>query len=164
MVKGAFVEAAQEARLELDLAREEQTVALGRALGALLRAGDVVLLSGELGAGKTCLARGLAQGLGVDPAYVIQSPTFTLVNIYPGRLEFFHADLYRLGPGDAAELELLEQAAAGVLAVEWPERAPEMWPQGALGVALAHHGPDQRRAAISGPAELLDRLKAIVNT
>ncbi|MBI5522617.1 MAG: tRNA (adenosine(37)-N6)-threonylcarbamoyltransferase complex ATPase subunit type 1 TsaE [Desulfarculus sp.] len=164
MVKGAFVEAAQEARLELALAGEEQTVALGRALGGLLKAGDVVLLIGELGAGKTCLARGLAGGLGVDPAYVIQSPTFTLLNVYPGRLEFFHADLYRLGPGDAADLELLEQAAGGVLAVEWPERAPGMWPATALRVELGHDGQDRRRAVVSGPAGLVQRLKEIMNT
>lgn len=164
MVKGAFVEAGQEASLELVLAGEEQTVALGRALGGLLEAGDVLLLIGELGAGKTCLARGIAQGLGVDPAYVISSPTFTLLNVYPGRLEFFHADLYRLGPGDAADLELLEQAAAGVLAVEWPERAPGMWPATALRVDLAHHGEHRRRVVISGPAGLVQRLKEIMNT
>lgn len=164
MVKGAFVEAGRQARLELALSGEEQTVALGGALGGLLEAGDVLLLMGELGAGKTCLARGIAQGLGVDPAYVIQSPTFTLVNVYPGRLEFFHADLYRLGPEEAAELELLEEAAAGVLAVEWPERAPDMWPAGAVRVELAHHGEHQRRAVVSGPARLVQRLEELLNT
>ncbi|CAO0824472.1 tRNA threonylcarbamoyladenosine biosynthesis protein TsaE [Desulfarculales bacterium] len=150
-------------RLELVFQGENETLALGRALGGLLEAGDVVLLMGELGAGKTCLARGLAQGLGVDPAYVIQSPTFTLLNVYSGRLEFFHADLYRLGPGQAADLELLEEAVAGVLAVEWPEQAPGIWPAEALSLELAHDGKHQRRATISGPARLIEELKAIVN-
>jgi tRNA threonylcarbamoyladenosine biosynthesis protein TsaE len=102
--------------LELELAQEAASLALGRALGRSLEAGAVVLLTGDLGAGKTTLTRGLAAGLGVDPAYVIASPTFTLLNIYPGRLELFHADLYRLSPEEADALELLDQAAAGVVA------------------------------------------------
>lgn len=145
--------------LELELADETATLALGRALGRGLGAGAVVLLIGDLGAGKTTLTRGLAAGLGVDPAYVIASPTFTLLNIYPGRLELFHADLYRLGPGEADDLELLDQAAAGVLAVEWPEQAGQPWPRQAVRVDLAHQ--DQgRRARISGPAAVVSRLAA----
>ncbi len=163
MVKGVFVDHALEASLELVLWGEEQTLALGSALGGLLHAGDVVLLVGELGAGKTSLARGLARGLGVDEAYVIQSPTFTLLNVYPGRLDFYHADLYRLDPGPAADLEFLDEAAGGVLAVEWPQRAPGLWPPGALRVELEHDGPDQRRAVIQGPAGLLGRLRAVLN-
>lgn len=139
-------------------------MALGRALGGFLRAGDVVLLQGELGAGKTCLARGLARGLGVDEAYVIQSPTFTLLGVYPGRLDFYHADLYRLDGAQAADLELLEEAAAGVLAVEWPQQAPGLWPAGALLVALEHDGPQRRRALIKGPAEFLARLEQAMHT
>ncbi len=145
--------------LELELADDEATLALGRALGRTLGAGAVLLLSGELGAGKTTLTRGLAAGLGVDPAYVIASPTFTLLNIYPGRLELFHADLYRLGPGEADDLELLDQAASGVLAVEWPERAGQAWPAEALRVELAHQDPG-RRARVSGPAAAIARLAA----
>ncbi|MCA1905718.1 MAG: tRNA (adenosine(37)-N6)-threonylcarbamoyltransferase complex ATPase subunit type 1 TsaE [Desulfarculus sp.] len=145
--------------LELELAEESAALALGRALGRSLEAGAVVLLTGDLGAGKTTLTRGLAAGLGVDPAYVIASPTFTLLNIYPGRLELFHADLYRLSPAEADDLELLDQAAVGVLAVEWPERAGQPWPEQAVRVDLAHQGQG-RRARISGPAAIVSRLAA----
>ena len=149
--------------LEMILAGEGETLALGRALGWLLRAGDVVLLSGELGAGKTTLAKGLAAGLGVDDSYVVTSPTFTLLNIYPGRLDFFHADLYRLGSGEAEDLELLEEAAGGVLAVEWADLAPGLWPAQALGVELHHLDGQRRRARLRGPRGLLDCLARALN-
>ncbi len=150
-------------RLEMLLASEANTMALGRALGGLLGPGDVVLLTGELGAGKTVFARGLARGLGVDNAYAIVSPTFTLLNVYPGRVDFFHADLYRLDAEAAAELEMLEEAAGGVLAVEWPEMAGEVWPEEALRVSLAPEGEVSRWARMTGPARILDRLRRAFN-
>ena len=102
---------------------QEETEHLAEALAARLRAGDVLLLSGSLGAGKTAFVRGLARGLGVDPDEV-SSPTFTLLHEYGGgRLRLFHADLYRLGQGGAADLGLEDQRVQeGVLAVEWPDR------------------------------------------
>ena len=102
---------------------EEETAAVARQLAAQLAAGAVLLLSGDLGAGKTAFVRGLAQGLGVDPEEV-SSPTFTLVHEYRGgRLTLFHADLYRLDRADTEDLGLQDaDVAAGVLAVEWPER------------------------------------------
>lgn len=145
-------------RLELALADEEATLALGAALGRGLGPGAVVLLVGELGAGKTVLARGLARGLGVGPAYDIVSPTFTLLNIYPGRLTLFHADLFRLDEGAAAELELTEEAAGGVLAVEWAERAPALWPAEAVLLRLVRTGAQTRRALLSGPAAVVDKV------
>ncbi|RJX28780.1 MAG: tRNA (adenosine(37)-N6)-threonylcarbamoyltransferase complex ATPase subunit type 1 TsaE [Desulfarculus sp.] len=147
--------------MELALADEAATLALGAALGRRLRAGAVVLLVGELGAGKTVVARGLAQGLGVEAAYDIVSPTFTLLNVYPGCLALYHADLYRLEAAQAAELELVEEAAGGVLAVEWAERAPALWPASAVLVRLAVSGEHSRRALISGPAETLEALQAM---
>ncbi|MBU1156297.1 MAG: tRNA (adenosine(37)-N6)-threonylcarbamoyltransferase complex ATPase subunit type 1 TsaE [Proteobacteria bacterium] len=149
----------ERARLTRHLKGEEATLALGAALGRLLAPGAVVLLTGRLGAGKTVLARGLASGLGVSGDYAIVSPTFTLLNQYPGRIEFFHADLYRLGGGEAAELELLEEAAAGVLAVEWAERAPELWPPHAVRVELVDQGRGARLAQISGPKEIISNLE-----
>ncbi|MBU1275779.1 MAG: tRNA (adenosine(37)-N6)-threonylcarbamoyltransferase complex ATPase subunit type 1 TsaE [Proteobacteria bacterium] len=149
----------ERARLERHLASEAATLALGAALGRLLEPGAVVLLMGRLGAGKTVLARGLASGLGVSADYAIVSPTFTLLNQYPGRVEFFHADLYRLAGGEAEELELLEEAAAGVLAVEWAERAPELWPPWAIGVELIDRGEGARQALISGPADIIGNLR-----
>jgi tRNA threonylcarbamoyl adenosine modification protein YjeE len=159
MVKAENKAAEPRARLELPLAGEEDTLRLGAALGALLAPGAVVLLVGELGAGKTVLARGLARGLGVSPEYAIVSPTFTLMNHYPGRVDFWHADLYRLGGGEAADLEMTEEAAGGVLAVEWAERAPGLWPRSAVRVELSREGDHARRAAIGGPPEIINLLQ-----
>jgi tRNA threonylcarbamoyladenosine biosynthesis protein TsaE len=102
---------------------EEQTAAVARDLGVRLQPGDVLLLSGELGAGKTAFVRGLAEGLGLDPGEV-SSPTFTLVHEYRGgRLTLYHADLYRLDRTAAEELGLEEVGVRnGVLAIEWPDR------------------------------------------
>jgi tRNA threonylcarbamoyladenosine biosynthesis protein TsaE len=102
---------------------ERGTEALGEQLAATLRAGDVVLLSGPLGAGKTAFVRGLARGLGLGAADV-SSPTFTLIHEYRGgRLTLFHVDLYRLTSADAQDLGLQELGVDdGVLAIEWSER------------------------------------------
>lgn len=102
---------------------EEETSAVGRELAATLAAGDIVLLYGDLGAGKTAFVRGLAEGLGVSRDEV-SSPTFTLVQEYRGgRLPLFHVDLYRLNdPREIDDLGLDEIAAGGVLAIEWAEK------------------------------------------
>jgi tRNA threonylcarbamoyladenosine biosynthesis protein TsaE len=99
-----------------------KTRALGRRLARLLRAGDVVLLQGPLGAGKTTLAQGIGVGLKVDAP--VRSPTFVLMTRHDGgTLPLYHADLYRLDSvEDVEDLSLPEQAADGVLLVEWPER------------------------------------------
>lgn len=143
---------------DLHLDGEAATETLGRALAGALGPGAVVLLYGGLGAGKTVLARGLARGLGVDEAYAIVSPTFTLLNVYPGRVTFFHADLYRLETGEVAELDLLEQAAGGLLAVEWAERGQGLWPADALAVELTVEDARTRRARLRGPAGTVDRV------
>jgi len=132
---------------------EDETVALAAEMAAAFRGGEVVLLSGELGAGKTAFVRGLARGLGADPDEVA-SPTFVLLTSYPGRLTLHHADLYRLrGDGDERELGLEElPGPAGVLAVEWAERLAEVpWP-GALRVELDHLGDDVRRIVVEEAA------------
>ena len=102
---------------------EEETQNLAGELATTLAAGDVLLLSGTLGAGKTAFVRGLAEGLGIDPQEV-SSPTFTLVHEYRGgRLALYHADLYRLERAAAEEIGLEELGvSAGVLAIEWPDR------------------------------------------
>ncbi|MBI2828292.1 MAG: tRNA (adenosine(37)-N6)-threonylcarbamoyltransferase complex ATPase subunit type 1 TsaE [Acidobacteria bacterium] len=108
---------------------EEETQAVAGRLAAQLKPGDVILLSGELGAGKTAFVRGLATGLGIDPE-VVSSPTFTLVHEYRGgRLTFYHADLYRLEKAATDDLGLEEMGVAdGVLAVEWPDRLTHRFP------------------------------------
>ena len=150
--------------MELHLANENGTLALGRALGQTARPGEIILLTGELGAGKTLLSRGLARGLGVSRDYAITSPTFTLLNIYPGRLDFFHADLYRLEEADARELDLMEEAADGVLAVEWSERAGDFWPPDCLRVELIINRDESRTAIVTGPVERLNMLARSINS
>lgn len=105
-------------------AGEAQTLELGIQLGRLLQQSALILLQGDLGAGKSVLARGIARGLGVDPQVPITSPTFTLMNHYPARLELYHFDLYRLaGPDELQEIGFDEFAYGhGVSLVEWPER------------------------------------------
>jgi len=128
---------------------QEETEQLAASLSAGLRAGDVLLLTGPLGAGKTAFVRGLARGLGVDPDEV-SSPTFTLVHEYRGgRLRLFHADLYRLGTADAEELGLDELGVRdGVLAIEWPDRLGHAF-RGAIEVEIAIDDESSRRITIS---------------
>jgi len=99
----------------------EQTRALGRCIGRQLRAGDVVGLEGELGAGKTVLVQGLADGLGV--AGRVRSPTFVLHHRYPGPLPLEHFDLFRLGDRDWADAGLDEPMPGSITVIEWAERA-----------------------------------------
>lgn len=131
---------------------------LGERIGRMLRAGDVVLLSGELGAGKTVLAQGIGRGLGVTDA--IKSSSFVIMNEYEGApLRLFHADLYRLeDPEQVAELALDELAEKGVLVVEWPERAPDEMPPEHLLVRLAYDGAKARTIAIEGVGARYEEL------
>ena len=128
-----------------------ETEEVAAEIGRGFRGGEVVLLSGELGAGKTAFVRGLARGLGADPEEVA-SPTFVLLTRYPGRLVLHHADLYRLrGTGDERELGLEELPGPdGVLAIEWAERLGETpWPR-IIRVHLEHAGEDDRRLSVEG--------------
>jgi tRNA threonylcarbamoyladenosine biosynthesis protein TsaE len=123
---------------------EEDTVEAGRQLAGKLRPGDVVLLSGPLGAGKTAFVRGLALGLGASPADVT-SPTFTLIQEYRGASTLYHVDLYRLEPHEVDDLGLDElMSGEAVVAVEWPERLPRAI-QGAVRVTLTMTGESERR-------------------
>ncbi len=104
-----------------------ETRRLGARLGRRLRPGDVVLLSGDLGAGKTVFVQGIAQGLGYEGA--VSSKSFVLLGEHSGRIKLYHADLYRLDtPEQAEELALDELCADGALVVEWPERTPGIFP------------------------------------
>ncbi len=128
---------------------EAETEAVAAALAAGFQGGELVLLSGELGAGKTAFVRGLARGLGADPEQV-GSPTFVLLTAYPGRLTLHHADLYRLrGDGDERELGLEDlPGPGGVLAVEWAERLSRPAWGRAYRVRLEHGGQERRRIVI----------------
>ena len=133
---------------ELVSRSEDETMAIARDVAATLSAGDVLLLSGDLGAGKTAFVRGLAEGLGVNPDDV-SSPTFTLVHEYRGgRLALYHADLYRLERAATEDLGLEEMGVAdGVLAIEWPERLTHGL-AGARSVRIEISGEDSRRISI----------------
>ncbi len=126
-----------------------ETEALAAAIAATLHGGEALLLTGELGSGKTAFVRGLARGLGVD-ADTVASPTFVLLTSHAGRLTLYHADLYRLvGNGDDRELGLEElPGAKGVLAVEWAERLSFTPWQRRLRIAFEHAGDDVRRVEI----------------
>ncbi|HVH54611.1 MAG TPA: tRNA (adenosine(37)-N6)-threonylcarbamoyltransferase complex ATPase subunit type 1 TsaE [Vicinamibacterales bacterium] len=127
---------------------EEQTSAAGERLASTLHAGDVVLLFGDLGAGKTAFVRGLARGLGADPEDV-SSPTFTLVQEYHGRLALFHVDLYRLEEREVDDLGLEELVLGdGVVAIEWAERWRDR-PDDAIEVCLEDIGDEKRRIRVT---------------
>lgn len=122
---------------------EPETASVARNLARTLAPGDVLLLSGNLGAGKTAFVRGLAEGLGIDPDDV-SSPTFTLVHEYRGgRLTLYHADLYRLERAATDDLGL-EELDRGVLAIEWPDRLTHSLP-GSRQVSIEILEGDQRR-------------------
>ncbi len=123
---------------------ESETSAVGCALGRVIETGAVLLLTGDLGAGKTAFVRGLAEGLDIDPAEV-SSPTFTLVQEYRGgRLPLHHVDLYRLKAIEVDDLGLDDLTLEdGVTAIEWPDRLPRSFPA-AIHVTIAHGDGDGR--------------------
>ena len=129
---------------------EAETAAAGAQLAPALRTGDVLLLSGELGAGKTAFVRGLAHALGVHEEDVT-SPTFTLVQEYRApQVVLFHVDLYRLSPREVDDLGLDEMMGEGILAIEWPDRWLDPPPM-VYDVRIEHRGGDQRLVRISNP-------------
>lgn len=154
---------ARGASLALHSRSAEETRRLGEALGGLLAAGDVILLTGELGAGKTAFTQGIARGLGVPG--VVNSPTFTLLKEYQGRLPLYHFDLYRIeNPAELEELGFGDYFFGdGVSVVEWAERGEPAagtgegdeapWPADALRIRIGIAGPQERALAFiaAGP-------------
>lgn len=128
----------------------DETVAVGRALGARAEPGDVLALAGGLGAGKTVFVKGLAQGLGVDPSAEVTSPTFVLITEYAGRLMLYHVDAYRLkGAADWAALGADEVLfGEGVCVIEWADRVADCLPAERLDVAFAIEGEWTRRITL----------------
>lgn len=134
---------------------EADTMRIARDLAAALgRAPVAVLLYGDLGAGKTAFVRGLVEGAGGCPDEV-SSPTFVLMQEYPGRRLVHHVDLYRLGADDVADLEpLLDEMLAGdaIVAIEWADRLPHL-PAPAVRVRIADRGEDDREITVEGPLQ-----------
>ena len=142
----------------------EETRSLGIRLGALLQPGDVLCLQGDLGAGKTTLTQGLAQGWGTLDA--VSSPTFIIVNVYRradgGQL--YHLDTYRLDSGpEAEELDIDAMLMRGPLVIEWPERVQNVLPDERLWITLEHVDDTERRfhfeARGARAMELLERIQ-----
>jgi tRNA threonylcarbamoyladenosine biosynthesis protein TsaE len=135
----------------IELPDESATERLGAELAERLRPGDVVALQGELGAGKTTLARAILRAASGDPGLVVPSPTFTLAEVYDTPLgPFWHLDLYRLEePEQVYELGWEEARSDGIVIVEWPQRLGPLLPQERLSVTLSVEG-DERRAVIEG--------------
>jgi tRNA threonylcarbamoyl adenosine modification protein YjeE len=146
--------------VELSLNGLGETQALGARIAAGLRVGDAVALEGDLGAGKTTLARAILQALGVGED--VPSPSFTLVQHYEtGKLTVRHYDFYRIErPREIDELGLDEALDEGAALIEWPERAPDRIPADALYISLAVSGDTARRASIRGPARWFAFFKA----
>ena len=136
----------QPIRFELRSGSPGDTFEIGRLLGQSLSGGEVIALSGTLGAGKTLFCQGLAAGLGIDPSEV-SSPTFTIVSEHAGRIPFHHVDAYRLsgaGEGISAGLEEI-LPDAGATAVEWPENVANLLPNGCYRVTFLLSDDDEAR-------------------
>jgi tRNA threonylcarbamoyladenosine biosynthesis protein TsaE len=149
-----------EARVVTTSAAE--TIALGGRLAGVARAGDLVCLWGDLGAGKTQLAKGFALGLGIDAT--ITSPTFILMAEYPGRLPLFHVDLFRLA--DAADAlaggVVDDRQADGVTLVEWPDRMGDVLPAARLDVRIEGSGEEPRSISVIATDVTYGRYAAAV--
>lgn len=162
--------------LEVRSDSEAHTQAVGAAIGRLLSPGDVVALEGELGAGKTCFVRGLAEGLGI-PVEQVSSPTFTICQEYsgsraspedgPGRgrpIVLAHVDAYRLSGAEELETigwpELIDSDDV-VIAVEWPSRIADAIPPEAIRVELAHEGRSSRAIRIAARTDMIESLRGL---
>ena len=144
----------------------EQTFGIGRAIASGLGPGDIVALTGELGAGKTCLTQGIAAGLGVPEDYAITSPTFTLINEYPARdLTLYHMDAYRLaGCADLDEMGFEEcLSGQGVMVIEWAERIQEAIPWDALFVSMSYIDEKKRKIELSSRSEKMRFWEGTLN-
>lgn len=132
------------------------TVAVGKALGEAFEGGEVLCLTGPLGAGKTCLAQGVALGLGVPEDAYVSSPSFVMVNQYQGRVPVYHVDLFRAGSGQEVEdLGLLEHLGGpAVTVIEWAEKAGHLLPSERIEVRLGICGEGTRELVCNLPGRL----------
>lgn len=150
-------------RVSMTSRSTEATQALGTALGPLLQAGDVLLLSGDLGAGKTQLTKGIAQGLGVGEP--VTSPTFNILLVHEGRIPLYHFDLYRLER--AEELEDLDYfgtlEADGVSVIEWGDRFAEARPADSLAIVISIVDDEARKLEIEATGQRAEALLAAWN-
>ncbi len=130
---------------------EEETRVFALTFAKELRPGDILLLEGGLGAGKTTFVQGIALGLGVPSTVMIHSPTFTLVNEYPAKIPLIHIDLYRIDYSQEFEELALADYLNGknILAVEWAKKAPHYWPPEAIRVSLESMDSHSRKIVVT---------------
>ena len=149
--------AAGESILTVHSRGEDDTRAFGARLAQRVRAGDLIGLDGELGSGKTCLVRGVAEGLGIAP-HKVRSPSFTLINEYSGgRLPLYHIDLYRLRPSEVDRLALREYLYGhGVCVIEWCAYLGEEPPR--LGIQFTFVGENERTLVVTAHGARYDAL------
>ncbi|MBD2679220.1 MULTISPECIES: tRNA (adenosine(37)-N6)-threonylcarbamoyltransferase complex ATPase subunit type 1 TsaE [Nostoc] len=153
--------------MKIFLADTEATLGLGIALGESLPPGSVILLEGDLGAGKTTLVQGIGKGLGITEPIV--SPTFTLINEYTeGRLPLYHLDLYRLEPQEVLSLNLESywegvEVTPGIVAIEWAERMPYK-PDSYLSISLTYGDEGDRQAEITPFDCAIDKIIAVIDS
>jgi len=141
----------------------ERTFEIGEIIGRGLKKGDILALSGELGSGKTCFTQGLAKGLDVPAQYNVTSPTFTLLNEYPGRLKLSHLDVYRLsGAQDIEEIGYEDYFfGPGVIVIEWAEKIEQLIPDYGIWVFFRHVDENTREIVIAGPKRRLEDFPSI---
>jgi tRNA threonylcarbamoyladenosine biosynthesis protein TsaE len=139
----------------------EETFAMGKILGGVLEGGDVVALIGDLGTGKTCLTQGIARGLGVPDGYAVTSPTFTLINEYPGKHVLYHLDVYRLeGAQDMEDIGYEEFLfGKGVTVIEWAEKIREILPETTLYIEMTYLDEKNRAFVMAGQE---DKMKIVI--
>ncbi|MCK9229902.1 MAG: tRNA (adenosine(37)-N6)-threonylcarbamoyltransferase complex ATPase subunit type 1 TsaE [Syntrophales bacterium] len=149
--------------MELLSTSVDETFRIGRIIGERAAPGTVVALIGELGAGKTLLTQGMAAGLDVPGTYYVTSPTFTLINEYPGRIPLYHFDVYRLsGSVDLEDLGYEDYFFGdGLVAIEWAEKVMDSLPESTLFIRIKRLDEDTRKISLSCNADstVLNRLK-----
>ena len=159
MRKGALA-ASDISELKLISRNPDDTLEIGRIVGEELAAGDVVALIGDLGTGKTCFTQGIARALDVSEEYCITSPTFTLINEYPGRINLYHMDMYRIS--DAREtLDMGFEdylTGEGICVVEWAEKIAHMLPEEAVFVHITYIDENERDLILAGCMEKMKRI------
>ncbi|MBN1547346.1 MAG: tRNA (adenosine(37)-N6)-threonylcarbamoyltransferase complex ATPase subunit type 1 TsaE [Syntrophaceae bacterium] len=148
-------------KVQLKTYSETETRKLGEVIGRNLTSGDVVALIGDLGAGKTCLTKGIAKTLGVSNQYEITSPTFTIINEYPARHTLWHVDAYRL---DSSQ-DILDAGfedffgSGGVVVIEWAEKIINILPEDALIVNITYVDDSTRTVELLGKTEMIKKIE-----